>query len=200
MLTAGRSAVATAAACIAKHKYGCKVVSVVRRKDMGDDEWGVECGRMKAAYGVDLVIAEEQIARTPPRRLMGLLAELGGSGRVPLLLDAVGGKTASLLSLGLTESGYCVTYGGLSRNPISVRAGSEIFNDVKYVGFWLTRFNDERGNLEERVEMLKELAQMAKAGMLVLPELKTFKLEDYEEAFANVGNGEKTCFDCRLSE
>lgn len=32
-----------------------------------------------------------------------------------------------------------VTYGGMSRKPLTVPTGSLIFNDIKVVGFWMTR-------------------------------------------------------------
>jgi hypothetical protein len=57
ILTAGRSAVSTAAAQIAKHKFGAKVVAVVRRKDRTDEEWE-EVEKEMRENGVDLLLEE----------------------------------------------------------------------------------------------------------------------------------------------
>jgi NADPH:quinone reductase-like Zn-dependent oxidoreductase len=170
-------------------------VLVVRRKDLDDAAWSLEKSRLASSYGASLVLSEEEVSRTPPKRLISSLRSLG-SGRVPLLLDAVGGKVPSLLALALSEGATCVTYGGLSRQATSVRAGTSIFQDVSFRGFWLSRWTNRAENRAARVEMLGELARMAASGALKLPQVRAFQLEEFEAALGNVGNGEKTAFDC----
>ena len=91
ILTAGKSAVATAAAYFAKEKYGCKVVSVIRRKDRTDDEWKKEVRALEDDFGVDTVISEEEVVKTAPKQLIEMVRGFG-NGNVPLCLDCVGGK------------------------------------------------------------------------------------------------------------
>ncbi|GMH69782.1 hypothetical protein TrRE_jg8177, partial [Triparma retinervis] len=193
ILTAGKSAVATAAAQIAKCKFGAKVVSVVRRKDRTDKEWQEVEAEMKE-YGVDLLLEEEKIKKTPPRKLIETIQKVG-KGKVKLCLDSVGGKVGTRLSLCLTKGeGTHVTYGGLSREAVSVGAGTAIFSDNVYKGFWLTRWMNNniaaRGTIMDmRPTMMRELLEMVKEGMLKLPETKLFHLSDFEGAFDEVQKG-----------
>ncbi|XP_070556073.1 enoyl-[acyl-carrier-protein] reductase, mitochondrial-like isoform X2 [Ptychodera flava] len=65
-----------------------------------------------------------------------------------LALNAVGGKAAITLMKYLEHGGTMVTYGGMSRQPVTVPTGFLIFNDVRVVGHWMSRWHDHHGNLK----------------------------------------------------
>ncbi len=190
IVTAARSAVATAAACIATKKYGAKVIGTCRRKELTDEEWSDEVERLKSTYSYDDILADEDVIKMSPRKLP----------QSKLILDCVLGPLGSRLILSLKPSGTHVTYGGLSLQPLSFKPGSAIFNDISLKGFWLTRWMRENvendGPLQlDRLKMLSELWEMRKEGSLVLPSVSAHKLKDWREAISNVGSGEKTAID-----
>ncbi|GMH95659.1 hypothetical protein TrVE_jg13891 [Triparma verrucosa] len=215
ILTAGKSGVSTAAAVIAKRLYGASVISVIRRKSLSDTEWSTFTESYKSTYNVDMVLSEESVTKTPPKKLIDKVQSL--TGEVPLILDCVGGKIGSLLNLTLSRNGCHVTYGGLSREPLKLRAGGSIFSNTSHHGFWLTRWTnyEEWGRwwsstnpgellvkkMDERVEMLRDIYRLVEEEeSLVLPETKLYHLSDYETAFGMVGKGYKVAFDCRLDD
>lgn len=106
----------------------------------------------------------------------------------------------------LSLQGTHVTYGSLSRSPVSIRAGSSIFSDIRYRGFWLTRwaekvdllpyFADVSGSSsgsgvfpwsnkatdlvqrDERVRVLSSIYEMVEEGVIKLPRVS----ENVQEA------------------
>jgi trans-2-enoyl-CoA reductase len=60
-----------------------------------------------------------------------------------------------------------VTYGGMSRKPVTVPTSALIFKDVQLRGFWLTRWVEQH-TLAERQAMLDDLFDMIKTGKLKL--------------------------------
>jgi trans-2-enoyl-CoA reductase len=81
-----------------------------------------------------------------------------------------------------------VTYGGMSRQPLTVPASALIFNDIKLVGFWVTRWN-QMHNAESRSEMINNLAQRFIKGTLKPPETNLIPLSNYKEALENSMKG-----------
>ena len=54
----------------------------------------------------------------------------------PLLaFNGVGGKSATELLRNLGQKGVMVTYGGMSRKPVTVPTGVFIFKEVRAVGY-----------------------------------------------------------------
>lgn len=58
-----------------------------------------------------------------------------------LALNCVGGRSSLNLAKALQRpQSVVVTYGGMSKRPVSVPTGKLIFNDLSYRGFWMTRW------------------------------------------------------------
>ena len=143
---AGNSAVGRAVAQIAC-AMGLRVVSAVRRvESVPEPEFG------------ETVLVDNE-------GLIEKVQELTGGGRVPLALNAVGGESALRLGRLVDEGGVVVTYGGMSRQPIRIPTGLFIFRDIRWSGFWLTRWW-EKAREAEREETLGELERLAQKGVL----------------------------------
>ncbi|KAG5446134.1 Enoyl-[acyl-carrier-protein] reductase, mitochondrial [Clonorchis sinensis] len=67
-----------------------------------------------------------------------LVAEAKSSGPIKLALNCLGGKSAIVLLKALAEGGTLVSYGGMSRNPMSIPVGPLIFRDLRLRGFWMS--------------------------------------------------------------
>ena len=76
------------------------------------------------------------------------MADLVRSVGAPrLALNCVGGRAFVDLVRHVADRGVAVTYGGMSRQPLSVPAGPLIFGDVMLRGFWNSRWNAEHRGL-----------------------------------------------------
>jgi mitochondrial enoyl-[acyl-carrier protein] reductase / trans-2-enoyl-CoA reductase len=160
---AGNSMVGEAVCQIAAER-GIKVVSVIRSRPNFDEE--VE--RLKA-LGSYMVVSEDYV-RTPPFKRV--LADLPTP---KLALNGVGGSSATELIRNLGSGGTMVTYGGMSRRPVTVPTSALIFRDIKLRGFWLPES-------EKPVEPVHNaLADLIKGDKLKLW-MQTWEFSDFDGA------------------
>lgn len=130
--------------------------------------------------GASIVCPESQV-QTPP-----MLQSLGALGPAPRLgLNLVGGRSGLNLARLLGNSAHFITFGGMSREPVSFPTSLFIFKDLTAKGFWLSRWNSKRENLESRRIMLKELLQLQSAGKLIPPKLPNADLVDLKKHLRN---------------
>ncbi|EFQ26784.1 zinc-binding dehydrogenase [Colletotrichum graminicola] len=138
--------------------WGLRSINVVRERDTE-----AETARLKDELedlGATVVVTEKEfLAREWRDRLM----ELTRAGREPvgLGLNCVGGKSATAVARSLGESGTMVSYGGMARQPVMLPTGLLIFKDLRFVGFWLSKWNerDPRGRkfaVEDILGMIRE--------------------------------------------
>ena len=71
---------------------------------------------------------------------------------------------ASLAKL-LGHGGTLVTYGGMSKQPVSVPVGPFIFKDIALRGFWMTRWSQQH-SVKEREALFEALADHWERGEL----------------------------------
>ncbi|XP_039275384.1 enoyl-[acyl-carrier-protein] reductase, mitochondrial [Nilaparvata lugens] len=119
-----------------------------------------------------------------------------------LALNCVGGKNALEVLRKLDQGGVMVTYGGMSREPVTAPTASFIFKDLTLRGFWMTRWADLNKNSPARREMLDELMCYMRDGRLKAPQHKLVSIGEYRDALANTMNprgfaGCKYIFDMR---
>ena len=73
-----------------------------------------------------------------------------------LALNLTGGPDATTCVRALAPGGTMVTYGGMSRQPVTIPTSALIFKDIKLRGFWMSKWI-ETHTKEERIEMLDRL-------------------------------------------
>uniref|UniRef100_A0A1A9WWH0 Enoyl-[acyl-carrier-protein] reductase, mitochondrial n=1 Tax=Glossina brevipalpis TaxID=37001 RepID=A0A1A9WWH0_9MUSC len=101
----------------------------------------------------------------------------------PLLaFNCVGGKSATEISRHLDDKGIMVTYGGMSREPITVATGPLIFKDISFRGFWMTRWTKENCTSCERFTMFEDLLKLIEKKQFVAPAHEMVPLEKYKDA------------------
>lgn len=146
----GNSAVGRAAIQIGK-KRGFKSISVVRSRDNLD-----ELVAELKALGADEVITEEQ---SGSKEFSGTIKDLV-DGKLRLALNCVGGKSATNLARHLSNSGKLVTYGAMSKQPVTVPTGPFIFNNISLHGYWLSANaqRDPAGRAKALSEVFKMIA------------------------------------------
>lgn len=82
---------------------------------------------------------------------------------VKLGLNCVGGKTTTLMARLLGENSHLVSYGAMSKEPLSLPTSLFIFRNLTCHGFWQTRWYNQK-TLDERVEMMNTLTDLIRQG------------------------------------
>ncbi|KAK2061530.1 NAD(P)-binding protein [Colletotrichum caudatum] len=138
--------------------WGLRSINVVRERATE-----AETARLRdelSGLGADVVVTEKEFLA---REWRDRLAELTRGGREPvgLGLNCVGGRSATAVARSLAEGGTMVSYGGMARQPVMLPTGLLIFKDLRFVGFWLSRWNrrDPRGRgfaVDDVLGMIRE--------------------------------------------
>ncbi|XP_015917036.2 enoyl-[acyl-carrier-protein] reductase, mitochondrial [Parasteatoda tepidariorum] len=165
------SAVGQAAIQIAKH-LKINTINVVR------DRPNLESLKSYLAdLGATHVVAENEL-RSP------IMSDIFKQIPKPSLgFNCVGGKSAAELIRHMTNKGTLVTYGGMSKLPLTISTACLIFNDIRVVGYWMSRWVMEHSN-EERSVMLKELTDIVKRGGLKPPTHREVDFDNFKDAVA----------------
>ncbi|XP_062321623.1 enoyl-[acyl-carrier-protein] reductase, mitochondrial [Osmerus eperlanus] len=132
--------------------------------------------RLKA-LGASHVIKEETLRRPELKELFKICP------RPKLALNGVGGKSATELLRNLQVGGTMVTYGGMSKQPVTVPVSALIFKNVKVRGFWVTQWKRQYAKDVEALHgMLEELCVMIRQGKLSAPACSEVGLTDFHKA------------------
>ena len=144
--------------------WGIRTVNVVRDRPKFED-----LERELLDLGATTVVKAERLALPETLEYLRTLFP-----HKPILgLSCVGGLATMDLANCLADGAPLVTYGGMSRkNPI-VTTSSLIFRDIRFVGFWMSRwYTQAKQNsvmMAERNKMMSEITEMFKDGKLTLP-------------------------------
>lgn len=124
-------------------------------------------------------VVTEEFCRTPAMR------ELLKSVPTPrLALNCVGGKSSTELMRLLANQGVMVTYGGMSKQPITVPTGAMIFKEIKLFGYWMTEWTNRNKGNPLRDKMFDELCDLIRDCQMVPPPCQLTPLRDFQSAIA----------------
>lgn len=137
-------------------KWGYRSIAVVR--DRPGDE-GDALRTELEDLGATRVVSETQLLA---RDFAAQVASWTAGGAIRLGLNCVGGKAATAMARVLCPGAHMVTYGAMSKKPMEIPAGLLIFRDVKFAGFWVSRWSD--AHPEEKERTVGELLGMMRAG------------------------------------
>ncbi|BBH04891.1 Polyketide synthase, enoylreductase family protein [Prunus dulcis] len=136
------------------HHRGIHNINIIRDRT-GSDEVKEKLKNL----GADEVFTESQLE---VKNVKGLLS---GIPEPALGFNCVGGNAASLVLKFLGRGGTMVTYGGMSKKPITVSTSSFIFKDLSLRGFWLQNWMSTEKAKECRV-LIDSLLDLAREGKL----------------------------------
>lgn len=124
--------------------------------------------------GADEVFTESQLDVKNVKTLLGSIPE-------PALgLNCVGGNAASLVLKLLRQGGTMVTYGGMSKKPVTVPTSSFIFKELSLRGFWLQKWLSS-DKAEECHGMIDYLLGLARDEKLTY-EMEVVPFDDFHTA------------------
>ncbi len=154
------------------------------------------------SLGASLVIKADRLLLPETQSLI-----INVLGRKPVLaLNCVGGLSATDLARCLKNGGTIVTYGGMSKKPVTIPTGLLIFNDIQLKGFWVSAWYKRQQDLYSRGDttltvkrdhMMVELFEMIRKGELKVPPIREHSLDEWSVAIqysTNPYNGFKEVF------
>lgn len=120
--------------------WGLRSINIIRERSSPEATEALK--RELLSLGADIVVTETQFLS---REWRDQLAEITNKGReqIGLGLNCVGGKSATALARSLSEGATMVSYGGMAKQPVALPVGLLIFKDIRFVGFWLSRWNHQ---------------------------------------------------------
>ncbi|KAI1854371.1 hypothetical protein JX265_012540 [Neoarthrinium moseri] len=139
--------------------WGYRSINVVRARD---SEAATEALKQELrGLGADHVVTEDEFQS---REFRDQVKEWTRGGRegIRLGLNCVGGRSAQTMAKLLGADASLVTYGGMSRQPVALPTGLLIFKNIKFVGFWLSRWAD--GDSAAKAQTVNEILGLVRDG------------------------------------
>ncbi|KAM4065146.1 zinc-binding dehydrogenase [Hirsutella rhossiliensis] len=139
--------------------WGLRSINVIRDRDTAEATSALKQELVR--LGADVVVTESQFMS---REWKDQLSEItrGGREHLGLGLNCVGGKSATSLARSLGDGATMVSYGGMAKQPVALPVGLLIFKDIRFVGFWLSRWNQQ--DPTGRKHMIEDILALIRAG------------------------------------
>lgn len=139
--------------------WGLRSINVIRDRDTPEATEALK--QELHDLGADVVVPESQFLS---REWKDQLAEITRKGReqIGLGLNCVGGKSATNVARALGEGATMVSYGGMSKQPVALPLGLLIFKDIRFLGFWLSKWNER--DVSGRKHMIEDILSLIRAG------------------------------------
>ncbi|KAF2723129.1 NAD(P)-binding protein [Polychaeton citri CBS 116435] len=150
------SGVGRAAIQLAK-LWGYKSINIVRKREQGHQELVDEL----KSLGADVVMTDEE---ANGKGFRSQVKEMTHGGREPvrLALNCVGGQLVNSMAKVLAPFSHVVTYGAMSKQPVTLPTGLLIFSNINFSGFWVSKWSES--NPEEKEKCIQEILTLTKEG------------------------------------
>lgn len=160
--------------------WGIKTINVIRDRPNKS-----EVVKELEDFGADYVLTEAEVSNVEV-----MVPLLKKTGKPRLFLNCIGGKNASDCQRSLGNKGYMITYGGMSKKPLTVSLTKHIFQDVTAKGFWVSQwYKDREPNKRSEIsKMLDDVGDMFLKGILKPKASIQVSFEDRNIAFAGSNN------------
>lgn len=137
--------------------WGLRSINIIRQR--ASQEASDVLKRDLYDLGADVVVFEADFLS---RDWGDRLAEITRNGREKILLglNCVGGKSATGIARSLDEGATMVSYGGMAKQPLFLPVGLLIFKDIRFVGFWLSKWNEQ--DVPGRKHMIDDILNLAR--------------------------------------
>lgn len=142
------------------HLWGLRSINVIRSRPT--EEETEKLRRELTELGGTVVVTEEEFLERGFAKRMNEEWTNGGKEKVMLGLNCVGGTNASQVAKCLGEGGTLVTYGAMSKKPVALPTGLLIFKDLRFKGFWLSRWANS--DKEGKKKTIHEILGLVKEG------------------------------------
>ena len=128
-------------------EWGFKSINVIRGRENKDEEKQMKDELI--ALGATKVITEAELMDRSIKEQIGEWTN-GGREQIKVGLNCVGGKPATALAKFLSPGATLVTYGAMSKQPLTLSASMLIFKDLPFNGFWVSKWSDKHPDLKKQ--------------------------------------------------
>nr|POF04140.1 putative trans-2-enoyl-coa reductase, mitochondrial [Quercus suber] len=137
--------------------WGYKSINVIRKRDTGVEELKAEL----RSLGADVVVTDEELEQ---RSFRDQVKEVTNGGREPIRLglNCVGGSIVNAMAKHLAPNSHMVTYGAMSKQPVSLPTGLLIFKNIAFDGFWVSKWSNE--NPQDKEKCVQEVLDLTREG------------------------------------
>lgn len=146
--------------------WGLKSINVIRARPDADGQSGAEqTEKLKQELrnlGADIVATEDEATEKGFSSRLQEEALSGGRDQIRLALNCVGGRSALNLAKVLAPGSSHITYGAMAKQPLSVPAGMLIFRDLRFTGFWVSRWAEVHA--AEKMNAIREVFGLIRRG------------------------------------
>lgn len=125
------------------------------------------------SLGADHVITEEEAAS---REFQSTIDSWTQKAPIQLALNCVGGKSATSISRKLAFGGHLVTYGAMSKKPLTMGNGQFIFQNIHAHGYWLSEW--ARQHPEDKKKLERDILKLISEGKFKTGPVTTNKWTD----------------------
>lgn len=139
--------------------WGVKSINIIRDRPSSGETQAMKDELI--ALGATQVVTEKELLSREFREMVKEWTN-NGKEQIKVGLNCVGGKATSALVKQLSAGGHLVTYGGMAKQPLDLPTGLLIFKDLKFSGFWVSRWSDQHP--EEKKAMVEEILQWTREG------------------------------------
>ncbi|KAF2148213.1 trans-2-enoyl-CoA reductase-like protein [Myriangium duriaei CBS 260.36] len=138
-------------------EWGYKSINIIRKRDQGHDELVEEL----KSLGANVVVTDEEVME---KGFSDKVKEWtnGGREKVRLGLNCVGGKLVNDMAKTLALKSHMVTYGGMSKKPVTLPTALLIFKNISFDGFWVSKWSEE--NPEEKLRTVEHVMDLTREG------------------------------------
>lgn len=150
------------------------VINIVRKRDNLN-----ELITYLQSIGAKYIITEEELRK--PAVIDELFKQIP---KPKLAFNCVGGKATSDMIRLLDHNSIMITYGGMSRAPLTLNTADFIFKNFKCVGFWLTHWKLSH-NDDDFEKMINDVLKLTENINFKAQIFHEYKLIDYKEALKN---------------
>lgn len=139
-------------------RWGYNSIAVVRSRP---GEEGEKLKKDLEDLGATKVVTDEEMQQ---KGFTHQVKEWTNGDRSPLklALNCVGGDAAMAMAKTLSPGGCMVTYGAMSKLPMRIGASMLIFKDLRFSGFWVSKWSDAHPTEKKRT--VDELLEMMRRG------------------------------------
>ncbi|KAL1965435.1 hypothetical protein VTN77DRAFT_5691 [Rasamsonia byssochlamydoides] len=140
-------------------EWGIKTLNVIRERSNPEETEALKKDLLD--LGATAVVTESELLSAD---FKNIVHELTNKGKEPIRLglNCVGGKSATALAKTLAPGSHLVTYGAMSKQPVSLPSGLLIFKNIVFDGFWVSQWGDKYPDAKEST--IRDVLQLTRAG------------------------------------
>ncbi|KAG9231834.1 hypothetical protein BJ875DRAFT_498004 [Amylocarpus encephaloides] len=138
-------------------EWGYSSINIIRDRKTAEDTEAMK--KELLDLGATKVLTESELQS---REGAAHIIDWTGGKNLKLGLNCVGGPQTQALTKTLSQGAHLVTYGAMSKQPLSVPTGLLIFKDIKFSGYWVSRWSD--AHPEEKKKTVEEILTLTREG------------------------------------